>query len=87
MRLAPSDNGSFSGWDGVLSSQDPLSVLQHRRHVQPVRQRREAFPGDVPEALQAPTGGRGQEQGILLLGKTGRPLVASVYQPSDVNKS
>ena len=58
MRLAPSDNGSFSGWDGVLSSQDPLSVLQHRRHVQPVRQRREALPRDVPEALQAPAGGR-----------------------------
>ena len=77
----------FSGRDGVLASPDPLAVLQHRRHVQPVRQRREALPGDVPEALQAPAGGWSQEQGNLLLGAAGRPLVASVLQPSDVNKS
>ena len=75
----------FSGRDGVLASEDPLTLLQHRRHVQPVRQRREALPGDFPEALQAPPGGRGQEQGILF--STQRPLLATVRQPSDVNKS
>ena len=87
MRLAPSDNGSFSGWNGVLPSQNPLSLLQHRRHVQPVRQRREALPRDVPEALQAPAGGRRQERGVQTIASTGTALVACDRQSSGVNKS